>query len=148
MGRSQGPSYQGIEERYRVVHCQEDEMMKTETDDEKPLILITCSGVSNVGKLTAQVAGILAQKESDLFEGHLHAKQSTRDMEAVINGGKVVVIDGCGDRCAGKKLKSLCITPHIHIIATEEGIEKNGMADPKFEEIEILIAAVRRKIKQ
>ena len=132
----------------RVVYCQEDEMMKTETDDESPLILITCSGVSNVGKLTAQVAGILAQKESDLFEGHLHAKQSTRDMEAVINGGKVVVIDGCGDRCAGKKLKSLCITPHIHIIATEEGIEKNGMADPKFEEIETLIAAVRRKIKQ
>ena len=122
--------------------------MKTETNDESPLILITCSGVSNVGKLTAQVAGILAQKESDLFEGHLHAKQSTRDMEAVINGGKVVVIDGCGDRCGGKKLKSLCITPHIHIIATEEGIEKNGMADPKFEEIETLIAAVRRKIKQ
>ena len=56
--------------------------------DESPLILITCSGVSNTGKLTAQVGGILAQKEPDLFEGHLHAKQSTRDMETVINGGK------------------------------------------------------------
>jgi len=44
-----------------------------------------------------------------------------------------------------KKLKSLCITPRIHIIATEEGIEKNGMGDPKFDEIETLIAAVRRK---
>ena len=95
--------------------------------DESPLILITCSGVSNTGKLTAQVGGILAQKEPDLFEGHLHAKQSTRDMETVINGGKLVVIDGCGDCCAAKKLKSLCLTPHIHIIATEEGIEKNGM---------------------
>ena len=116
--------------------------------DERPLILITCSGVSNTGKLTAQVAGILAQKEPDLFEGHLHAKQSTRDMEAVINGGKLVVVDGCGDRCAAKKLKSLCLTPDIHIIATEEGIEKNGMADPKFEEIETLIAAVRREVRQ
>lgn len=116
--------------------------------DESPLILITCSGVSNTGKLTTQVAGILAQKEPDLFEGHLHAKQSTRDMEAVINGGKVVVLDGCGDRCAAKKLKSLCITPHIHIIATEEGIEKNGMADPKFDEIETLITAVLRKVRQ
>jgi len=116
--------------------------------DERPLILVTCSGVSNTGKLTAQVAGILAHKEPDLFEGHLHAKQSTHDMEAVINDGNVVVIDGCGDRCAAKKLKSLCITPHIHIIATEEGIDKNGMADPKFEEIETLIAAVRRELRQ
>jgi uncharacterized metal-binding protein len=96
------------------------------------LILITCSGVSNVGKLTAQAAGVLVQREPDLFEGHLPAKQSTRDMDTVINGGKVVVLDGCGERCAAKKLKSLCITPHIHIIATEEGIEKNGMADPKL----------------
>ena len=116
--------------------------------DESPLILITCSGVSNTGKLTTQVAGILAQKEPDLFEGHLHAKQSTRDMEEVINGGKVVVLDGCGDRCAAKKLKSLCIIPHIHIIATEEGIEKNGMADPLFDEIETLITAVLRKVRQ
>ena len=73
--------------------------------DDSPLILITCSGVSNTGKLTAQVAGILAQKEPDLFEGHLDAKQSTRDMETVINGGKLVVVDGCGDRCAAKKLE-------------------------------------------
>jgi uncharacterized metal-binding protein len=123
-------------------------MMKTETDDENPLILITCSGVSNVGKLTAQAAGVLVQREPDLFEGHLHAKQSTRDMKAVINGGNVVVIDGCGDRCAAKKLKSLCLTPYIHIIATEEGIIKNGMADPKFEEIETLVAAVRKEIRR
>jgi uncharacterized metal-binding protein len=116
--------------------------------DDSPLILITCSGVSNVGKLTAQAAGVLVQREPDLFEGYLHAKQSTRDMEAVINGGKVVVIDGCGDRCAAKRLKSLCVIPHIHIIATEERIEKNGMADPKFEEIETLIAAVRREVRQ
>jgi uncharacterized metal-binding protein len=148
MVRSQGQSYQVIEGRCRVVHYQEDGTMCPVPDDEKPLILITCSGVSNTGKLTTQVAGILAQKEPDLFEGHLHAKQSTRDMEAVINGGKVVVIDGCGDQCAAKKLKSLCITPHIHIIATEEGIEKNGMADPKFEEIETLIAAVRREVRR
>ena len=61
-------------------------------------------------------------------------------MEAVINGGKVVVVDGCEGLCAAKKLQSLCMTPHIHIIATEEGIEKHGMADPTFEEIETLIA--------
>jgi uncharacterized metal-binding protein len=47
-----------------------------------------------------------------------------------------------------KKLKSLCITPHIHIIATKEGIEKNGMADPRYDEIEILVAAVRKAVRE
>ena len=122
--------------------------MRLIPDDDDPLVLITCSGISNTGKLTAQVAAILVQREPDLFEGHLHAKQSTHDMEKVINGGKVVVLDGCMDHCAAKKLKSLCITPHIHIIATEEGIEKNGMADPRFDEIEILVAAVRKAIRE
>ena len=114
---------------------------------ERPLILITCSGVSNTGKLTKQVGAILAQKDP-IFEGHLHARQSTHDMETGINGGIMVVIDGCADRCAAKKLQSLCLIPHIHIIATEEGIEKNGMADPTFEEIETLIAITRRAIRQ
>ena len=122
--------------------------MRLIPDVEEPLILITCSGISNTGKITAQVGAILVQREPDLFEGHLHAKQSTHDMEKVINGGKVVVLDGCKDHCAAKKLKSLCITPHIHIIATEEGIEKNGMADPRFDEIETLVAAVRRAVLQ
>ena len=112
------------------------------------MVLITCSGISNTGKLTTQVAAILVQREPDLFEYHLHAKQSAHDMEKMINGGKVVVLDGCRDHCAAKKLKSLCITPDIHIIATEEGIEKNGMADPRFDEIEKLLAAVRRVVRE
>ena len=121
--------------------------METITE-ESPLILITCSGVSNTGKLTAQVGAILTQKHPDIFEGHLHAWRSTREIEAVINGQKTVVIDGCADRCAAKKLKSLCLTPHIHIIATEEGIGKNGMADPRFDEIETLIAATYRRVRK
>lgn len=83
-----------------------------------------------------------------MFEGYLHAKQAVHDMERVINGGKVVVLDGCSDHCAAKKLHGLSITPHIHIVATDEGIEKNGMADPKFDEIEILVAAVRKAVRQ
>jgi uncharacterized metal-binding protein len=69
-------------------------------------------------------------------------------MEKIINGGKVLVLDGCKDHCAAKKLKSLCLTPHIHITATEAGIEKNGMADPRFDEIEKLVAAVRKAVRQ
>ena len=122
--------------------------MRPISDDDDSLVLITCSGISNTGKLTAQVAAVLVQREPDLFEGHLNAKQSTHDMEKVINGGKVVVLDGCKDHCAAKKLKSLCISPHIHIIATEEGIEKNGMADPRFDEIETLVAAVRKAVRK
>lgn len=116
--------------------------------DDDSIVLITCSGISNTGKLTAQVAGILVQRDPGLFEAHLHAKQSAGDMQKVINGGKVVVLDGCRDHCALKKLNSLNIMPHIHIIATDAGIEKNGMADPRFDEIETLAAAVRKAVRE
>jgi uncharacterized metal-binding protein len=70
----------------------------------------------------------LHKREQDLFAGHLHAKQSTQDIASVINGGKVVVLNGCKDHSAAKKLNILYITPHIHIIATKDGIEKNGIS--------------------
>ena len=89
--------------------------MRLISDLDDSLALITCSGISNTGKLTAQVAAILMQREPDLFEGHLHAKQSIHDIEKVINGGMVLVLDDCKDHCAAKKLKSLCITPHNNI---------------------------------
>jgi len=48
--------------------------MSNLSEYEKPLILITCPGVSKTGKIRTQVAGFLAHKEPDLFEEHLHVK--------------------------------------------------------------------------
>ncbi len=77
--------------------------------------LVTCSGVSNTGKLTTQAAQILLQRKP----GHyvwMHAKQSAATLEAEIGDAEqVIVIDGCTDCCATKKLT---ILPDMLQIAT------------------------------
>jgi uncharacterized metal-binding protein len=104
--------------------------------------LVTCSGISNTGKLTTQAALALLQRRPGQYVW-IHAKQSAATLEAEIGDAEqVIVIDGCTDCCATKKLSKSCLTPHLHIIATELGIEKNGMADVQYDEIERVVRAV------
>ncbi len=89
--------------------------------------LVTCSGVPDTGKLTTQAALTLLRRKPGQYIG-IYAKQSTATLEAEIGDAEqVIVIDGCTDCCAKKKLSASCLAPHHHIIATELGIEKMGM---------------------
>jgi uncharacterized metal-binding protein len=104
--------------------------------------LVTCSGISNTGKLTTQAALTLLQRTPGQYVW-MHAKQSAESLEAEVrDADRVIVLDGCSDCCAKKKLSVSCITPHCHIIATEIGIVKNGMAEVQFDEIEKMVHAV------
>ena len=106
------------------------------------IALVTCSGVSNTGKLTTQAALSLMQRWPGRFLW-THVKKSAASLEEEIRGGQwVIIIDGCKDCCARKKLAGTSIDPHIHIITTDLGIEKNGMADVQYHEIERVVAAV------
>lgn len=106
------------------------------------IAIVTCSGISNTGKLTTQAAQILLQRKP----GHyvwMHAKQSTATLETDLGvADEVIVIDGCKDCCARKKLSSSRIIPHCHIIATDLGIEKKGMGDVQYDEIEKVVRAI------
>jgi uncharacterized metal-binding protein len=78
-----------------------------------------------------------------MFECHLTTKQATKDLLQECTGtGCLVIIDGCSDRCAAKKMRDSGVKPAIHILATDHGIKKNGMAEVQFWEIEQLIRAV------
>jgi uncharacterized metal-binding protein len=104
--------------------------------------LVTCSGISNTGKLTTQAALTLMQRRPGQYVW-MHAKQSAATLEAEIgDADQVIVIDGCTDCCAMKKLSKSCLTPHQHIIATGLGIEKKGMGEVQFDEIEKVVNAV------
>ena len=107
------------------------------------IVLVTCSGVSNTGKLTTQVACSLMQRRPGRFLW-THVKKSAASLEEECRGGEqVIVIDGCGDCCASKKLAGTNAGLHIHIITTDLGIEKNGMAEVQYHEIELVVAAVQ-----
>ena len=104
--------------------------------------IVTCSGISNTGKLTTQAALMLMQRRPGYYVW-MHAKQSAATLEAEIGDSEqVIVIDGCTDCCATKKLSKSCLTPHHHIIATELGIEKKGMSEVQYDEIEKVVRAV------
>ncbi|MFA6225067.1 MAG: putative zinc-binding protein [Methanoregula sp.] len=107
------------------------------------IVLVTGSGISNTGKLTTQAACSLMQKRPGRFFW-THVKKSAASLkEECDSGEQVIIIDGCTDCCAGKKCAGTGIDPHIHIIATDLCIEKNGMADVQYQEIERVVAAVQ-----
>lgn len=104
--------------------------------------LVTCSGISNTGKLTTQAAQLLLQRKPGYYVW-MHAKQSAATLEAEIGDAKqVIVIDGCTDCCATKKLTAAGHAADCHIIATELGIEKKGMGEVQYDEIEKVVRAV------
>jgi uncharacterized metal-binding protein len=110
--------------------------------------LVTCSGISNTGKLTTQAAQTLLQRKPGQYVW-MHAKQSAATLQADVgDADRVIVLDGCTDCCATKKLTTAGITPAIHIIATELGIVKNGMADVQYPEIETVLSAIEQHTKE
>jgi uncharacterized metal-binding protein len=107
------------------------------------IAIVTCSGVSNTGKLTTQAAVALMQGRPGRYLW-THVKKSASSLEEEVrDADRVVVIDGCRDCCASKKLAGTSLVPHCHIIATDLGIEKNGMAEVQYPEIERVVSAVR-----
>lgn len=107
--------------------------------------LVTCSGISNTGKLTTQAGMLLMQRKPGRFLC-MNCKQSAdslrRDAEAT---ERLIVLDGCTDCCATKKLTAAGLVPDVFIIATELGIEKKGMGDVQYDEIERVVRAVLDK---
>lgn len=111
--------------------------------------IITCSGVSNTGKLTTQTGARLMQRNGESIESCLAVTCSSNSLEkAMEQADQILVLDGCTDCCGMKKLKAHGIERYTHIIATECGIEKKGMAKPEFYEIERLAAAVMDVIRE
>jgi uncharacterized metal-binding protein len=106
------------------------------------IVIVTCSGISNTGKLTTQAALALMQKWPGRYQW-THVKKSAASLEDEVHGAdRIVIIDGCNDCCATKKIAGTTASSHLHIIATDLGIEKNGMADVPYHEIERVVAAV------
>lgn len=116
--------------------------------DDDGITLITCSGISNTGKLTAKTGEALIRRCPGLIELCLSARTDPKFLlDALTQAERIVVIDGCTDCCARKKVEEQGYKAHIHLIATELGIIKNGMEDPRFDEIEHLTTVVREHIR-
>ncbi len=108
-------------------------------------MILACSGGSNVGQLSNQVAIELTQegfgKISCLAGMGAHLSgfvQSARDIP------ELVVIDGCEVGCAKGVLEHAEVPLRAYLVVTDLGIEKNKDMNLKREEIDRVKEAVRR----
>jgi len=66
-------------------------------------IVVTCSGISNTGKLTAQTGARLLHSSCGAVESCIEATRPTASLEEVVrHADRILVLDGCSD-CYGKK---------------------------------------------
>jgi uncharacterized metal-binding protein len=81
----------------------------------------------------------------------VQARKSSEEIQACAeDADEIVVIDGCEEYCATKKLDAAGIECPCccHVVATECGIVKNGMADVRYESIEQMLRAVARLLEE
>jgi uncharacterized metal-binding protein len=108
--------------------------------------LITCSGLSNTGRLTTQVATILMSRHPAAVTWVKAHKGGQHIADAAEDADLVIVLEGCPDHCASKKMIDAGIKADIQLVATELGVEKNAMAEVQWNDIEKVLTAIEQKL--
>jgi uncharacterized metal-binding protein len=115
----------------------------------KQIMILACSGASNVGQLSNQAAVELAREGfgkmfclAGVGANLSGFVQSAKDVPAL------VAIDGCPVACAKKILEQAEVPLRAYVAITELGIEKNGDANLKQEEVEKVKSAVKDTCNQ
>jgi uncharacterized metal-binding protein len=117
-------------------------------DDDRPVLLLTCSGISHTGQLTTMTGNSLRCRHPVLVTRHLKLTALKRPLEKELQDGDcLVAVDGCEECCAKKRMDLIGKTPDAYIVATREGITKRGMEEPRYDEIEGLSRAIVRIIR-
>jgi len=117
--------------------------------DDRPVLLLTCSGISHTGQLTTMAGNSLRCRHPVLVSRHVRLTSLTRSLEKELTGDEcLIAVDGCEECCAKKRMDLIGKIPDAYLIATREGITKRGMEEPRYDEIECLCQAVIRTIRK
>lgn len=117
--------------------------------DDRPVLLLTCSGISHTGQLTTMAGNSLRCRHPVLVSRHVRLTSLTRSLEKELRGDEcLIAVDGCEECCAKKRMDLIGKIPDAYLIATREGITKRGMEEPRYDEIECLCQAVVRTIRK
>ena len=109
---------------------------------ELPLIL-ACSGGSNTGQLSNEVARALTvEGKAQMYCMAGLAGQVEPIIERIRTAEKVVVVDGCAVACVKKAIELAGITEFAYVDLTEAGIEKTGDLEVQPEETATARAAL------
>jgi uncharacterized metal-binding protein len=108
--------------------------------------LITCSGLSNTGRLTTQVATVLISRHPAAITWVKAHKSGEHIAEVIRDSDLIIVLEGCSDHCASKKMSEGGFKADIHLIATDLGVVKNGMAEVQWNDVEKVLFAIEQKM--
>ncbi len=119
------------------------------SDDDRPVLLLTCSGISHAGQLTTRTGTSLRCRHPVLISRHLQLTSLKHPLdEELLDGEYLVAVDGCEECCAKKRMDMIGTIPDVYIVATREGITKRGMEEARYDEIEalslVIIEAIRK----
>jgi uncharacterized metal-binding protein len=106
------------------------------------IALITCSGLSNVGRLTTAVGQQLLMRRPGRIEWVRAQAGPGTIAGAADDADLVIVLDGCEDCCGSKKATEAGVEPTVQIRAIDLGIVKDGRAEVRYDEIETMMRAV------
>ncbi|MCQ8893617.1 MAG: putative zinc-binding protein [Methanolinea sp.] len=118
------------------------------TEEDRPVLLLTCSGISHTGQLTTLMGRFLRSMHPALLSRHVVLTSLSRPLEEELDGDeRLVVVDGCDQCCARKRVLLTGKVMDKHLVATAEGITKRGMEEPRFDEIQKLSNLIIRILK-
>lgn len=110
-------------------------------------LILACSGASNVGQITNEVAKKLdIEKQGRFFclagvGGHISG------MVASVGGSdKVLVIDGCPVACAKLIMDEAGLNGYEYVVVTDLGIEKNHDFALDSTDVDNTLEACRKKL--
>jgi uncharacterized metal-binding protein len=117
-------------------------------EDNRPVLLLTCSGISHTGQLTTMAGNSIRCRHPVLVTRHVQLTALKRSLEKELGDDEcLIAVDGCEECCARKRMDLIGKIPDAYLIATREGITKRGMEEPRYDEIECLCQAVVRTIR-
>ena len=109
------------------------------------IMILACSGGSNVGQLSNQAAVELTQEGfGKMFCLAGIGGQLSGFVQSAKDAPVMVAIDGCPVGCAKAILKQANVPLANHVVITEEGIEKNKNLSLDPADIARVKAAVRQ----
>ena len=109
--------------------------------------VLACSGGSNVGQITNEVAKRLDMKREAKFfclagvGGHVSGI-----VESAKGADRVLVLDGCAVGCAKRCVEEAGLSGCEYLVVTELGIEKTHSFDLAEDDMAKVLAAARGKL--
>jgi uncharacterized metal-binding protein len=117
--------------------------------DDRPVLLLTCSGISHTGQLTTMAGNSLRCRHPTLVTRHVRLTSLKRSLEKELTGDEcLIAVDGCEECCAKKRMDLIGKIPDAYLVATQEGITKRGMEEPGYDEIEELSVIIMKTIRE